>query len=165
MKAFFTTLGSVLLLCIAFVSALTWKMPTHNANARTFQKSFSRIVHPKESKILTPVMDFANFGDSNHCDYFVGEFRASSLSRTELIQQYEGLTIAPPDTQNGIWGGDAPTVSTIEILFVDSETFQQWPWSKWLHAAQPFFSEHGETIYLVYALESGYSPSGDYRCH
>lgn len=166
MKAFVVTIGSVLLvLCIAFVFALTWKIPVHNANARTFQKNFSTVVHPKESKILTPVMDFANFGNSNHCDYFVGELRISSLSKAELVQQYEGQTISPPDTQNGALDGDPPRESSIEILFTDSEIFERWPWSEWLDSMQHFSSEQGETVYLVYALESGYPPEGDYRCH
>lgn len=166
MKAFIITLGSALLLLyIAFVSALTWTIPIHNANARTFQKNFSTVIHPKESRILTPIMDFANFGNSNHCDYVVGEFRVSSLSRTELVERYEEQTISPPDTQNGIWDGVPPRESSIGILFTDSETFQQWPWSEWLHSAQPLSSKQGGTAYLVYALESGYPPRGDYRCH
>lgn len=166
MKLFTITLGSaLLLLCIAFIAALTWKIPIHNANASTFHKNFSAVMHPKKSRILTPMADFANFGNSNHCDYFIGEFRVSSLSRTELILQYEEQTIAPPNGQNGIRNGDPHRESSIEILFTDSETFRHWPWSEWLDSVQHFSPEPEETIYLVYALASGYPPGGDYRCH
>lgn len=166
MKTLVATLGAaILLLCIAFVLALTWRVPRHNANVRTFQKNFSTVIHPKESRVLTPLTDVGNFGNSNHCDYFVGEFRVSPLSKEELVQHYVMQLIAPPDTQNGVWAGDPPSESKIEVSFTDSERFRWWPWSEWLHAAEPFVPEQGETAYLVYALESGYAPRGDYRCH
>lgn len=166
MKAAFTILGAViLLLCVDFLVALTWRVPVHNAHLRAFERSFESVLHPTQSTLHARHAEFGNFGNSNHCDYFVGEFRSSRLSRAEIEQHYRGMTIHPPDTKLSVWDGDPPTQSEIEVYFSNAGIWGSWPWSEWLQDDLHFFSDNEKTVYLVFAEEDGYPPLGDFRCH
>lgn len=165
MKVMFIILGAVvLLLCVDFLVALTWRVPVHNANLRAFERSFESVLHPTQSTLHARHAEFGNFGNSNHCDYFVGEFRSSPLQRSEIARHYAGKTIRSPDITQHAWDGEPPAESEIEVYFTDDDVFEWYPWSEWLGKVKQR-PETGEAMYLAFALEDGYPPRGDFRCH
>lgn len=149
----------ILLLIMCLILLLTWKMPINNFNLWRLKRNFEAAsnFHPVQSQLLVKVAEFGNFGQSNHCDYLVGEFRATQLSQEELEKRYASLFINSSDKTQPI---------PLEIYFADQEVFQESPWSEWLSAhlpEPPLFST--EKIYLAFASIDGYSPDGDIRCH
>lgn len=159
--------SAILLSFVAFAVALLWKVPLHNANLRAFERSFAIVAHPEKSQLLVALTDFGGFGNSNHCDYFVGEFRSSSLPHDDIVRHYAGMTIKSPDITQHAWDGEPPMESDVEVYFTDTDRdlFEWYPWSEWLAQAPQQPKEHNGTTYLVFALEDGYPPLGDYRCH
>lgn len=167
MKAIFAVvIGPPLLLILALATALIWRVPLHNANLWAFQKNFAKIAHPEKSRLLIALKDFGNFGNSNHCDYFSGEFRSSSLPHDDIVRHYADMTIPSPDTTQHAWDGEPPMESDVEVYFTDfdRDLFEWYPWSEWLTQIPQQAEQHDETMYLVFAMEDGYPPRGDYRC-
>lgn len=148
-----------------FMSPWLWKIPLHNMKLWSFQKSFERIEHMEGSRKIVSHRELNNFGNSNHCDYFVGEFRVSDRPREAIIRHYQGLYIPSPDDSIGVWSGDLPTITAIEVYFLDDDVFRWWPWSEWLGKYASQLPEDRESAYLVFAMEDGYPPIGDFRCH
>ncbi|MEK7218291.1 MAG: hypothetical protein AAB728_02395 [Patescibacteria group bacterium] len=150
---------------ILFMSPVLWKIPIHNMKLSAYQRHFASIVHPKGTTLVAGVRDFGGFGNSNHCDYFVGEFRSSDLPRETVVRHYQGLFIPPPDELLGVWDGAPPQRTGIEVYFLDDEIFQHWPWSDWLNSTASRLPEDRQNVYLAFALQDGYPPIGDFRCH
>lgn len=148
-----------------FMSPWLWRIPVHHMRLGAFQRNFENVEHPDESHFIAAHKEFGNFGNSNHCDYFVGEFRTSDLSREEIIRHYQGQHIPPPDTSLGVWDGDPPVETEVEAYFLDEDVFRWWPWSEWLEEYLPRLPEDRRKTYLVFAMEDGYPPIGDIRCH
>lgn len=153
----------ILALCIATALALlmTWAMPLNSYQQYIFQRQFSVAIqpfHPSDSKLLIKASEFGNFGNSNHCDYFAGEFRSSVFSKEEITNAYTDAPLFSFDGSNHL---------PVDVLFSDEESsFHSWPWSEWLERYLP--SRHaipGEHIYLVSAVSAMHSPDGDFRCH
>lgn len=161
----------VILLCILmaglllFMTPVLWKMPIHNMKLNVFENNFAKISHPRETELVAKMKDFGLFGNSNHCDYIVGEYRTSNLQRETIINHYKGLHIPPPDDSLGVWDGPPPKKTDIEIYFTDDRIFEHWPWSEWMEEHLNRLTGNRENTYLVLASEDGYPPIGDFRCH
>lgn len=147
------------------MSPWLWKMPVHNMKLYAFQQNFDRLSHPQHSRLVAEIREFGNFGNSNHCDYFVGEFRESTESREAIVDHYSNQHTSPPDESQGVWSGPPPTKTDVEVYFLNDDVFEHWPWSDWLRKFVSQLPKDRENIYLVFALESGYPPVGDLRCH
>lgn len=156
--------AAVLLPCIALLGAVTWRIPLHNVNLRAFQRSFAALSHPSESQLVMELSEFGNFGESNHCDYVVGEFRSTSLPRGKIEQYYESTSIPSPDRTQHAWDGEPPAWNEVEVAFEDDGIFQWYPWSEWWSRVERS-SLPSEKTYLIFASADGYPPRGDYRCH
>lgn len=144
-----------------FTLALTWAMPLHIYQQHIFQRQFSVAVqpfHPSDSELLIKASEFGNFGNSNHCDYFAGEFRSSVFSKEEITNAYTDAPLLSFDGSNHL---------PVDVLFTDEESsFHSWPWSEWLERYLPSRRAiPGENIYLVSAVSAMHPPSGDIRCH
>jgi len=150
---------------VIFMSPWLWKIPIHNMRLLLFERSFNAIEHIEGSRKIASHKEFGNFGNSNHCDYFVGEFRVSDLPREVIASHYQNLHIPPPDDSLDVWSGSPPKETDIEVYFLDEAVFQHWPWSDWLIKYSKRLADNLENTYLVFAMEDGYTPSGDFRCH
>ena len=115
-------------------------------------------LHPAQSALITEAVEFGNFGNSNHCDYFAGEFRSSALPKGKIIDAYRSAPFLSFDGSNRL---------PIEVYFLDEkDTFHWWPWSEWLEKYLPSRPAiPGEHTYLVSAISAMHPPEGDIRCH
>src|SRR3989338_8480613 len=81
---------------VLFIVVVTWKIPLHNYQLYVLQRHFRDTVlplNPTQSTRIAELAEFGNFGQSNHCDYIVGEFRKSAFSREEVQKAYAGVGI------------------------------------------------------------------------
>ncbi|MFY9462564.1 MAG: hypothetical protein WAP52_00050, partial [Candidatus Sungiibacteriota bacterium] len=125
--------GITLLCLIIFILiAITWKIPLHNYQLRMMQKHFRstmQSVHPMPSKLRAEMAEFGNFGNSNHCDYFVGEFRSSPLPKDKVLEQYAAVVTSSFIGNRLIETG---------VYFVDEDFFKKdYLLSEWLEKYLP----------------------------
>lgn len=162
----FAAFGLVVFCFIIWIAVIsTWKIPLHNYRLHILQKHFRETTspfHPVQSELLVEMAEFGNFGQSNHCDYQVGEFRSSPLSREEVARVYANTGVLSFDTTSHL-----PT----EIYFAEelSNAERWWPWDEWLqkyiHGRSLVPGENDENIYLVFVASNMHPPDGDIRCH
>lgn len=145
---------------ILFVTAITWKMPIHNYQLSKMQKHFRstmQSVHPAPSELRAEVAEFGNFGNSNHCDYFIGEFRSSHLSREEILRKYAAVATSS-------FVGDR--LLEVGVYFLDEDIFMDHPLSEWLEKYLPNNRDiMNKNTYLIFTEDAGNPPDGDIRCH
>ena len=114
-------------------------------------------MHPAQSELRAEMAEFGNFGNSNHCDYFVGEFRSISLSKEEVLQRY--AAVATSSFVGNRW-------IEVGVDFVDDDIFTHYPWSEWLEKYLPNDKRiTNQNTYLIFSEDEGNSPDGDIRCH
>ncbi|MEK7562290.1 MAG: hypothetical protein AAB509_01240 [Patescibacteria group bacterium] len=154
MKLFYkiiVILGSVVFVIImAFILLLTYKMPLNNYYLMIFQNDFRqriRPLHPTKSISITEVAEVGNWTDGTKCQFIVGEFRTSSLSKEELEKIYPY------------------NFFTAGVYFPDGNEKFGSLWYEWkeryLKNYQP---KENEIVYLVWATDEDGSPDGDVRC-
>lgn len=150
-------------LIILFGAVTMWKMPTHQFNLWRLEKNFHVVAtaHPPDSKLLLKRKDFGGlFSAASHsCDYFVGEFRSTTRSKEDVKRAYSGLFIDSFDRTERI---------PVEIHFFDEEEFFiDFPWYEWLAELRKSFNVPPamNTLYLIFASQTGYPPYGDLRCY
>ena len=154
-------LGTIALCIIAlFIIAITGTMPFHNYRLWMMQKQFRsamQAVNPAQSELRAEMKEFGNFGNSNHCDYFVGEFRSSPLSKEELLQRYASVATSS-------FVGNR--LIEIGVYFIDADIFTGYPWSEWLEKYLPD-KKHitNQNTYLIFSEDADNPPDGDIRCN
>ncbi len=147
---------------VLFLIVMTWKIPLHNYQLRVLQRHFQNTaqpLHPAQSTLLTKMAEFGNFGQSNHCDYIVGEFRKSAFSREEVQKAYAGV---------GILSFDKTASIPIEVYLVDDiqdAAGYDYYLRSWLEAYVPTQEQNAQDLYFVFAMSAMHSPDGDFRCH
>lgn len=152
---------AVFCIIIWFVAAITWKIPLHNYQLWKMQRHFRstmQSMHPAQSQLLAEMAEFGNFGQSNHCDYLVGEFRSSPLSKEELLNKYSTVATSSFRRNRLIETG---------VYFTDEEFFEKdYLWSEWLSKYLPD-RRHitNKSIYLIYSEDAMNPPDGDIRYH
>jgi len=135
---------------VSFVLFFTWKMPFNNYKLGIFQKNFEQSIvkfHPIESKLLAEVSEVGNWTDGTYCEFLVGQFLSSSLSKEELEKIY------PDDFLKA------------GVYFIDgNEAFG----SPWFELKEKYLKNYkakaNENLYLVWKSEYDNSPDGDIRC-
>lgn len=151
---------------ILILLALVWKMPLNNFKLERLERNFHILAsrHPADSELLSKRKYVGALypGDSYSCSYFVGEFRASALTREDIRNAYAEITI--PYFRRG-------TELPVHVRFAD-EGFLDDPWYAWrdeLLSSRSVSAAGGPTaernIYSVHAEHTRYSsPFGDFRC-
>ena len=147
-------------LIVVFILSLTWKIPIHVYQLWAMQRDFRSSIapmHPPESYLNAEVAEFGLFGNSNHCDYFVGEFRSSPLSKEKIRQTYASV-ITSTFVGNRLLEKD--------VYFTDEDIFTHYPWSDWMEKYLPDYHPvaYAQT-YLIFSEDAGNPPDGDIRCH
>jgi len=151
---------------VLFSPFIVASMLLNNADLKAFKRGFGTIVHPPASASLAISSRVGNLGcASNHCDFFVGNLRASPLPQDALLAHYTGMTIPAPFDRT-IFGES----TEVQIWFFDDEVPECAPAVDGLFNRQQDWgvdlSAHsGRTIYMVYAEEAGAPPGADIRCH
>ena len=136
----------------------------NNADLRAFERSLSTIEHPEASESLATSSRFGNLGcASNHCDYFVGNLRASKLSQDDLLAYYKNEVLPSPDPS--IEGPIA-----VDLWFFEDEILECAPEVDGLFNRKEDWEVNlskyeGETLYIAYAEASGAPTGADIRCH
>jgi len=150
----------VFCLLVLFILFLTWKMPFHAYQLWAMQRRFRsdmHSIHPAESQLRAEMAEFGNFGNSNHCDYFVGEFRSSPLSKKEILKRYAAIATSSFVGNRLLETG---------VYFIDEDIFTDHPWSQWLEKYLPAHRHvMNQNTYLIFSEDEGNSPVGDIRCH
>jgi len=135
---------------VLIILFLTWKMPFNSYKLITFQKNFEQSInklHPAESRLIAKVAEVGNWTDGTYCEFFVGQFRSSPLSKEELEKKY------PYD------------FFTTGVYFFDDNENLGSPWSDWKEKyLKNYKTKEGENIYLVWISNDDNSPDGDIRC-
>ncbi len=147
----------------AFLLFMSWKIPVHNYQLYVLQKHFRHTmqpIHPPQSTLIAEMAEFGNFGNSNHCDYLVGEFRSSALPREEVQKAYGEVKVLSFDGVSHL---------PLEIYF--AETLREaaehdYYWQSWLETYLPA-QKHAlyQDTYFVSVASDMHSPDGDLRCH
>jgi len=137
---------------------------SNNGNLRHFAEGFAALPHAPHSSILSEYRFVGGTGNSNHCDFLVGQLRASSLPETQIADFYETLDVTPPNTTMGTWGGSPPRKTPVSVAFLHDEVLTVYPFSDLLERDAPPLPTT-ENVYVVYAFEDGYPPGADPRCH
>lgn len=169
MKPFFHILirlgmviGIIIACCILVLAILlTYKMPWNEYQLRILQKKFRSVVNTNaatRSNLLAEFAEVDHWGNSNLCDYYVGQFRSSPLPRETLERAYFNLAI-PSFSQ------DENNPLKLEIYFINDNFFEYYPWSDLLKQYLPNYSLANQNIYLVWTSSDSHSPDGDIRCH
>ena len=146
--------------------------PINDDKLWKFQQNSQKIAHPSESIRLASGSDFGILaGNSNHCDFFVGEIRwTTQLSAEQIEEFYEDMFI-PAVQPYTLW--DEPgSVEHISVLIVRDGLMTEYD-RFWLpYSLNTFDAWGGNTseyqdgiLYFVYVFIVGYDPGSDVRCH
>ena len=169
---------SVAVACLAIL--LMFRDPQNDLRLRRFAWDMAGIDHPSESELLASHAIVGKFsGNSNHCDYFAGQLRWAPLSVAEIEDYYASATIPPAQLEGQNFSEGPSHDVAIHVIVVASEGVID---LSAMEAASygpilPYsFDEPSElavnlsdypegTLYLVSALDYGYPPGRDMRCH
>ena len=127
---------------------------------------YSSIKHPAPSSTLGSFsqLGIAAGGDGNHCDYLVGEIRESDDSPDEIKAHYSRFSFPMLDPQNSQWSAGEPVAVSIEFPDAQQDSgILRYDIPELLRNAHA--KQRKKTLYVVYLLDGGYEPDGDWRCH
>lgn len=134
----------------------------NNYRLYQFNKEFKRVGHPVESKLLSRRSAVGLLvGNSNHCDYFVGEIRSSNLSE-EAIEKYYADSVVKSPINESLVGVDihfvrTGTFSGQGMLPYEYENLSQWD-------LESNIQNQTETVYLLSTFFNWFA-NADMRCH
>jgi len=158
-----TPLGCLIPLCFV-VGLIALPYLIHNAGLRRFRAAFAQVTHPPSSIALHEFSAVGLLeGNGNHCDYLAGQFRETDLSPVEVVRAYADARVrrVNPKAHDSGFG---------DYVLVHVEFPEQTPSDiSHLHDAATLAAVHAKrtrkTLYLVYAIDSGYPPDFDLRCY
>ncbi len=136
-----------------FIIIILGGVPYHNLNLYLTSRGFNKIHNPIETRSLKKYAEIEHYGNSNLCDYMIGEFRQSFISRENIKKNYASTSVVNFDMKK----------LPIEIYFLDEDIFQYEPMSHWLQDSG--IATSSKDVYLVYIEALSYPPTNDYRCH
>lgn len=159
--------GAVAALCLAALGIAAWILlswfaliPINQINLWLLKRNFVSVPHPPESTLLARTAEFGNFGNSNHCDYLVGEFRSSPLSTEEIEKAYEEITVRSFSA-----GAQLP----VEIYFAEELREAASHDYYWRHRLGKYLPTQKDAVYdhnyFVFTESAMHPPVGDFRCH
>ena len=150
---------AVLLAVICFFSLLVFGgMPIHNWKLGIIDRRFSELTHPTSSRLLIHMTEIGNYGNSNHCDYAVGEIRTLHDSKSTIEEYYKNKKIESL-VQGPI---------SVEVFFLDaSDFYDSFPNGPFLETLAKYsnFSTTTERRYLVLIIDPMNPAIWDARCH
>ena len=138
----------------------------HNRALTRVGAEYARITHPAASSALDSFsqVGIAAGGNGNHCDYLVGEIRESDEPPERIKAHYSTFGFPPLDPQNSQWATGEPVSLTVEFPGSPADTgVLRWDIPDALPKARA--KQRKKTLYIVYLLDGGYEPNGDFRCH
>jgi hypothetical protein len=138
---------------ILFILFFAWKMPFNNVYLTMFQYDFNKSINqlnPMQSNLIAEAAEVSNWANGNQCEFLVGQFRSSALSKEEIEKIY------PYD------------FFTAGVYFFDNNKEEDYgtPWRNWKERyLENYKYKEGENVYLVWKSKTDYNVSGDIRCH
>jgi hypothetical protein len=148
----------------------------HDLKLWQFRHRFNQLSHPIDSIMVASDNRFGLLvGNSNHCDFFAGQIRWTQLSETEVELFYSSHTISATYPNRQVVGGFPYTNVTVRIIPVEDDKitiggfscpipYELCDLSNWKSDMSTYQQGEG-MLYVVYALDVGYSPFWDMRCH
>jgi hypothetical protein len=127
---------------------------------------YAGVQHPASSSALESFsrLGIAAGGNGNHCDYLVGEIREGDDSPDQIKAHYSAFSFPMLDPQNSQWATGEPVSLTVEFPGSPEDTgVLRWDIPDALAKARA--KQRKKTLYVVYLLDGGYEPNGDWRCH
>ena len=127
---------------------------------------YSRITHPASSSAVARFsqLGIAAGGNGNHCDYLVGEIRESDDSAEQIKAHYSAFHFPMLDPQHSQW--DTAEDVTVSVEFPgtrEDSGILRYDVPQRIRKARA--QQRKKTLYVVYILDGGYEPDGDWRCH
>ncbi len=141
----------VFLTIILFILFFIWKIPFNNARLIIFQYNFNKSINqfnPERSALITEAAEVGNWADGTYCEFLVGQFRYSLLSKEEIEKIY------PYD------------FFTAGVHFFDNnEEHLGTPWFEWKEKyLKNYKYRESENVYVVWKSKIDYNTKGDIRC-
>jgi hypothetical protein len=136
-------------------------MVSNNLTLARIEGEFEEISHPPNTRLVSQRSAVGLLaGNSNHCDYFVGQLRTYSGNRDILHEYYEKQKSIDP-------------YGPVELLFIDDEPLYSFSENPLDHLSYEFsdpaaWSDADITAdehYFVYVFLIGFAPGRDPRCH
>jgi hypothetical protein len=154
-----------LLLIVAVIGSCSVPYILHNRALSHVAADYARITHPKSSSAVEGFskLGIAAGGDGNHCDYLVGEIRESDDPPERITAHYSRFSFPPLDAHSGQWAPREAIRASVEFPDSPDDTVLRWDIPDAL--AQARAKKRKYTLYVVYLLDGGYDPNGDWRCH
>lgn len=162
------------LLCIfLLIYYFCYNIPSNNAILSRFQKRFnSEVAHPIGSKELEDFSLVGLFGNGNHCDFWVGQVRQSSLPQDTIKKHYSQFKIFAAAPEKLVSFSGEPKgeyYNDLTVVFLDDRKNEKLIDIDYLEAtllaAEINISQYrGRNTYLVYVFDGDYTPNGDPRC-
>ena len=155
----FSVIYILIILFLLFIFPIPWLVgiPIHNYYLYKLDKRFNTIQHPPKSELIEKVSEVGLFGNSNHCDYAIGEFRRSSLSKKDIEEFYKNKTI----------GSLSQGPISLEVYFIDDinlDYFINGPFLEKLNHWITTTKSLNSNDYLILFVDPMNPPTGDYRC-
>ncbi len=155
--------GGCLSIALLLLGACYLPYGLHDYALLQFKRSFSRVTHLRSSVLLHEWSQVGLLeGNGNHCDYLAAQFRETDQSPAEVRQHYAPFTVprSDPSYETG-FGAEVP----VRVEFPDLRTTDL----AHLTSAETNAAIHRKrtkkTLYVVYAIDAGYPPDFDFRCH
>jgi hypothetical protein len=138
-----------------------------NRLLRRVRAEYSSITHPASSLALVSFSRLgiaAAGGNGNHCDYVVGEIRESDDSLDQIKAHYSRFSFPMLDPHNSQWSAGDDVHVSVEFPGISQDSsILHYDIPELLGKAQP--KQRKKTLYVIYLLDGGYEPDGDWRCH
>ncbi len=146
----------ILAVCLALPVFCFGYPLSHNWNLWRLRNSLASVHHPARTSSLKFVQDVGNLaGTGNQIDYFVGEVRTYSGSKTQVKSFYSGLKV---------WNPAARGFERPQVIFADdtSQEAESLAWSQEVNDWS-LFPANNQKAYVVYVFDGGYGPGLDIR--
>ena len=146
-----------LCLCICCIAAVPLRdMAANNLQLRRYERAFGNLGHPSATTVIASRSAVGLLsGNSNHCDFFVGEMRRYSGDPHRVLAYYAHRQVAN---------------HTVSVAFVTGgELAEPGLWflpQNLRHPAQWLGHPAGasDQLYIVLVLDVGHDPGWDLRC-
>ena len=126
---------------------------SNNIKLKNMETALSRIEHPVGTSLIsTRGAVGVLWGNSNHCDFYVGEMRQFDGDRQKVLDFYHSPDINIAFIENKIMPDG---FTTFDVPY-ELNTFADWGISP---------ADLPANLYLVYTFDGLYDPGMDFRCH
>lgn len=135
-------------------------MPFNNFYLHKVENFYKTIKHPDDSQRVIRMKEVGHYGNSNVCDFLVGDFRTTALT-IEALKTWYG------DAYPELFSSDL-AAPYLEVSAIEGDTC---PGNygtmcrMWVEKSNVQKSPEAETLYLVAYADHSYSAFGDIRCH